>query len=1068
MGNYKSRTTISCSEELKKKISESYSVLRSRVIEDLRLHQADWSEQQQACSQNDICKVEQLVTEENVQERSETGLTLLHLSCITGGSKQLISFLVSKNLNPSILSKNGLTPLHLACYKGDVDLIDALLACHTDMRKAGFGGVFPLHVAAMCGHEEVVELLIASGADVNIASEVGDRSLHLVAAKGSLSIIKLLVEACADVNAKDVEEHTPMHFACKTGHTAIVSYLLQPEHLTKPHEANIYGDTPMHLACYSGRYGLVKQFIKTVGLGSVPMENIFSETALHAACTNGKSLDLIQFLLDQKVSINCQGKDGHTALHSACFHGHIKVVQYLLDHGADMNLTAYSSDQSNGSEKKEEQTCLMWAYERGHDAIVTLLKHHKRPHDQSACGDYSQPGGEGSYVSVPSPLGKLRSMTREKIDVLRLRSTLHSQFRMVLTDIECLETIGSGSFGNVYKGMHRGKFVAVKRYRANILCAKSDVDMFCREVSIICQLNHPCVIKFIGACLDDPSQFAIITHYVSGGSLYNVLHLQKRLINIRSKLDIALDVAMGMDYLHHMAQPIIHRDLNSNNVLLEENGHAVVADFGESRFLTQTGEDNMTKQPGNLRWMAPEVFTQCTIYSIKADMFSFALCLWELLSGELPFAHLKPAAAAADMAYRNSRPPLAITYPRLIVNLLKRAWHANPDCRPDFSEVVSILTEARESQAVALLSNSIASVFTLQGEATAVAVTDVCGAYPGVVPPMTGHVNALRSRWEQEASKTVAKDELRRQMPLDKNGYVMDPLSTTLRMPVPVQPSPSYSITNSIFTQIHREWEAMKGPAFQACWDAIEDGRGPETVVALRVTPQFNDPKTFTPQNTPEKLSEWRNQMDAILGVDEAGVKACDQPTVEAKALHSGGNGRGSGAHEPDDTDDVEVATGSKDPPSQSEKKPWCVAMVAEATDAGHPPHHGKANHDAAESRQDGFAPKQHVTMTTVMIVDDGYSEQSQERHANGGSEILIRRVNTVKLLNESNRKDQAIGNTAVGRSDGEMLMDAECMLEPSAEGFCEDYIQRGDACVHGALLETSNVSKMKSMLKLT
>lgn len=44
----------------------------------------------------------------------------------------------------------------------------------------------------------------------------------------------------------------------------------------------------------------------------------------------------------------------------------------------------------------------------------------------------------------------------------------------------------------------------------------------------------------------------------------------------------------------------------------------------------------------NLRWMAPEVFTQCTRYSVKADMFSYALCLWELFTGEIPFAHLKP------------------------------------------------------------------------------------------------------------------------------------------------------------------------------------------------------------------------------------------------------------------------------------------------------------------------------------------------------------------------------------------------------------------------------------------
>lgn len=65
-------------------------------------------------------------------------------------------------------------------------------------------------------------------------------------------------------------------------------------------------------------------------------------------------------------------------------------------------------------------------------------------------------------------------------------------------------------------------------YRANTYCSKSDVDMFCREVSILCRLNHPCIIQFVGACLDDPSQFAIVTQYVSGGSLFSLLHEQKR------------------------------------------------------------------------------------------------------------------------------------------------------------------------------------------------------------------------------------------------------------------------------------------------------------------------------------------------------------------------------------------------------------------------------------------------------------------------------------------------------------------------------------------------------------
>ena len=88
-------------------------------------------------------------------------------------------------------------------------------------------------------------------------------------------------------------------------------------------------------------------------------------------------------------------------------------------------------------------------------------------------------------------------------------------------------------------------------------------------------------------------------------------------MNILQKLGIAQDVSRGLHYLHSLPEPIIHRDLNSHNILIHEQGRAVVADFGESRFLTNLCEENMTKQPGNLRWMAPEVFTQCTKYSVK-------------------------------------------------------------------------------------------------------------------------------------------------------------------------------------------------------------------------------------------------------------------------------------------------------------------------------------------------------------------------------------------------------------------------------------------------------------------
>uniref|UniRef100_G3PEC0 Serine/threonine-protein kinase TNNI3K n=1 Tax=Gasterosteus aculeatus aculeatus TaxID=481459 RepID=G3PEC0_GASAC len=796
MGNYKSRPSQTCTDEWKKKVGESYAVIVEKLEDDLQLKDDERVELKLAFSSDEAFQ------KVNLSYRTAKGLSLLHLCCVCGGTKTNMRTLMLKGLRPSRLSRNGFTALHLAAYKDDAELLTALLHGGSDVQQVGYGALTALHVATLAGHheaadillqhgasvnvqdavfftplhiasyncnEQLAKLLLKFGADVNASGEVGDQPLHLAAAKGFLSIIKLLLEegTKANVNAQDNEDHVPLHFCARFGHHETVRFLLQGNFDVQPHAVNIYGDTPLHLACYNGKYEAAKAIVQLSGTDSLAKENIFSETALHSACTYGKDLELVQFLLSQNAtSINNQGRDGHTALHSACFHGHIRLVQFLLDSGADMNLVACDPSRSSG--EKDEQTCLMWAYEKGHDAIVTLLKHYKRP-DDSPCNEYSQPGGDGSYVSVPSPLGKIKSMTKEKTEVLLLRASLPSQFHLQLPDLEFNEIIGSGTSAHLFP-------VVLATYRSNTYCSKSDVDMFCREVSILCRLNHPCIIQFVGACLDDPSQFAIVTQYVSGGSLFSLLHEQKRLIDLQSKLIIAIDVAKGMEYLHNLTQPIIHRDLNSHNILLYEDGHAVVADFGESRFLQSVDEDNMTKQPGNLRWMAPEVFTQCTRYSVKADMFSYALCLWELLTGEIPFAHLKPAAAAADMAYHHIRPPVGYSIPKPISALLMRGWNACPEDRPEFSEVLSNLEECLCNVEVPIVPALVDNVVCV--------AADVSGG------PGRSQVAALRSRfeleyalnsrayafWSQRSENNRGRAETR--VVWFPCGYVSDPMST--------------------------------------------------------------------------------------------------------------------------------------------------------------------------------------------------------------------------------------------------------------------------------------------------
>lgn len=118
-------------------------------------------------------------------------------------------------------------------------------------------------------------------------------------------------------------------------------------------QTNLYGDTPLHVACYHGKLVIVKMLMRAGdNTMLLELENVFNETFFQASCTAGKSLELVAYLLRQPgIKPNRQSKDGHTALHSACYHGHLRIVQYLLDNGADQSLTAKAIETSSGEGK---------------------------------------------------------------------------------------------------------------------------------------------------------------------------------------------------------------------------------------------------------------------------------------------------------------------------------------------------------------------------------------------------------------------------------------------------------------------------------------------------------------------------------------------------------------------------------------------------------------------------------------------------------------------------------------------------------------------------------------------
>uniref|UniRef100_A0A0D3GVG8 Protein kinase domain-containing protein n=1 Tax=Oryza barthii TaxID=65489 RepID=A0A0D3GVG8_9ORYZ len=192
------------------------------------------------------------------------------------------------------------------------------------------------------------------------------------------------------------------------------------------------------------------------------------------------------------------------------------------------------------------------------------------------------------------------------------------------------EKIATGSSADLYRGTYNGLDVAVKILR----------DSHFNNPSV----NHENVLQFYGACTR-PQKYCIVTEYMPGGNLYDFLHKQNNVLDLLTILRIAISISKGMNYLHQ--NNIIHRDLKTANLLMGYHQVVKIADFGVARQGNQEGQ--MTAETGTYRWMAPEIINHKP-YDNKADVFSFAIVLWELV----PYDNMTPLQAALGVRQRLS------------------------------------------------------------------------------------------------------------------------------------------------------------------------------------------------------------------------------------------------------------------------------------------------------------------------------------------------------------------------------------------------------------------------------
>ncbi len=265
------------------------------------------------------------------------------------------------------------------------------------------------------------------------------------------------------------------------------------------------------------------------------------------------------------------------------------------------------------------------------------------------------------------------------------------------------DKIGSGSYGEVYRGWWQGKYSVAVKELTGTLTTEAEKDLH-REAGIMAHMAkvstepYP-TVRLFGIAVEKPS-YALVMEYVPNGTLFDLLQLHNE-----TKLpwdlyyQLAADIAEGIALLH--CQNILHRDLRSHNVLLNINEgrlRAKLSDFGlstvKSSIRTYSTVTRKTENVGARAWMAPELHKRGGQPSPASDVYSFGMVLWELLTHAIPFADAQgDTSLISDWVTKGETEAIPRNCPPQLAELVKKCWVLKPEDRILMGDIQKKLTE---------------------------------------------------------------------------------------------------------------------------------------------------------------------------------------------------------------------------------------------------------------------------------------------------------------------------------------------------------------------------------------
>lgn len=294
----------------------------------------------------------------------------------------------------------------------------------------------------------------------------------------------------------------------------------------------------------------------------------------------------------------------------------------------------------------------------------------------------------------------------DEIKQIKKELSSYKSINIPIDEIKITKKIDSDLFSTLYRAtrLTTGEILTIKEINTAYITKDIWISIYSNLVQM-CIIKHPFILDFVGGSFNEP--YRIMTRFCEGDSLFELLHkpLDRTLSNLHLT-KIAYQIAEGMNFLH--SNGVAHFDLNSSNILIDDEGVVKIANLGLSGMIysKNCGKDEIDlflSQPisyqliGNLgkpNYMAPEVLENKKI-TPKADIYSYGIILWELAMKQIPFNKMSFQEIFDHVVSKNRRLPIKFPISTELIKLINSCWSENPNDRPEFSEIVDLFLKGK-------------------------------------------------------------------------------------------------------------------------------------------------------------------------------------------------------------------------------------------------------------------------------------------------------------------------------------------------------------------------------------